>query len=206
MSIDAKLVKTLREKTGAGMMDCKNALVDSNGDLDKAVDYLRKSGVAKAEKKGTRDTREGLVYSYIHAGGRLGVLLELNCETDFVAKTDGFTELSHNLAMQIAATNPLSLDRESIDDEIIAREKEIFTDQAKSESKPDNIIEKMVEGRLSKFFQESCLLEQTYIKDPDKKVSDLLTETIATLGENISINRFIRFAVGETPASSNGQQ
>ena len=206
MSIDARLVKTLREKTGAGMMDCKNALVDSNGDLDKAVDYLRKSGVAKAEKKGTRDTREGLVYSYIHAGGRLGVLLELNCETDFVAKTDGFTELAHNLAMQIAATNPLSLDRESIDDEIIAREKEIFTDQAKSEGKPDNIIEKMVEGRLSKFFQESCLLEQTYIKDPDKKVSDLLTETIATLGENISINRFIRFAVGENPASSNGQQ
>ena len=206
MSIDARLVKTLREKTGAGMMDCKNALVDSNGDLDKAVDYLRKSGVAKAEKKGTRDTREGLVYSYIHAGGRLGVLLELNCETDFVAKTDGFTELAHNLAMQIAATNPLSLDRESIDDEIIAREKEIFTDQAKSEGKPDNIIEKMVEGRLSKFFQESCLLEQTYIKDPNKKVSDLLTETIATLGENISINRFIRFAVGENPASSNGQQ
>ena len=206
MSIDAKLVKTLREKTGAGMMDCKNALVDSNGDLDKAVDYLRKSGVAKAEKKGTRDTREGLVYSYIHAGGRLGVLLELNCETDFVAKTDGFTELAHNLAMQIAATNPLSLDRKSIDNEIIAREKEIFTDQAKSEGKPDNIIEKMVEGRLSKFFQESCLLDQTYIKDPDKKVSDLLTETIATLGENISINRFIRFAVGENPASSNGQQ
>tara|TARA_B100000214_G_scaffold374980_1_gene359469 strand:+ start:1001 stop:1621 length:621 start_codon:yes stop_codon:yes gene_type:complete len=206
MSIDAKLVKTLREKTGAGMMDCKNALVDSKGDLDKAVDYLRKSGVAKAEKKGTRDTREGLVYSYIHAGGRLGVLLELNCETDFVAKTDGFTELAHNLAMQIAATNPLSLDRESIDSEIIAREKEIYTDQAKSEGKPDNIIEKMVEGRLSKFFQESCLLEQTYIKDPDKKVSDLLTETIATLGENISLNRFIRFAVGENPASSNGQQ
>ena len=206
MGIDAKLVKTLREKTGAGMMDCKNALVDSEGDLEKAVDYLRKSGVAKAEKKGTRDTREGLVYSYIHAGWRLGVLLELNCETDFVAKTDGFTELAHNLAMQIAATNPLSLDRESIDDEIIAREKEIFTDQAKSEGKPDNIIEKMVEGRLSKFFQESCLLEQTYIKDPDKKVSDLFTETIATLGENISINRFIRFAVGENPASSNGQQ
>ena len=206
MSIDAKLVKTLREKTGAGMMDCKNALVDSNGDLDKAVDYLRKSGVAKAEKKGTRDTREGLVYSYIHAGGRLGVLLELNCETDFVAKTDGFTELAHNLAMQIAATNPLGLDRKSIDDSIILREKEIFSDQAKAEGKPDNIIEKMVEGRLAKFYQESCLLDQTYIKDPDKKVTDILTETIATLGENISINRFIRFAVGETPAPSNGQQ
>ena len=206
MSIDAKLVKSLREKTGAGMMDCKKALVDSNGDLDKAVDYLRKSGIAKAEKKGTRDTREGLVYSYIHAGGRLGVLLELNCETDFVAKTDGFTELAHNLAMQIAATNPLGLDRKSIDDSIILREKEIFSDQAKAEGKPDNTIEKMVEGRLANFYQESCLLDQTYIKDPDKKVTDILTETIATLGENISINRFIRFAVGETPAPSNGQQ
>ena len=206
MGIDAKLVKTLREKTGAGMMDCKNALVDSEGDLEKAVDYLRKSGVAKAEKKGTRDTREGLVYSYIHAGGRLGVLLELNCETDFVAKTDGFTELAHNISMQIAATNPLSLDRESIDPTVISREKEIFTDQAKAEGKPDNIIEKMVEGRLSKFYQESCLMDQTYIKDPDKKISDLLTETIATLGENISINQFIRFAVGENPALTNGQK
>ena len=206
MSKDAKLVKSLREKTGAGMMDCKKALVDSNGDLDKAVDYLRKSGIAKAEKKGTRDTREGLVYSYIHAVGRLGVLLELNCETDFVAKTDGFTELAHNLAMQIAATNPLGLDRKSIDDSIILREKEIFSDQAKAEGKPDNIIEKMVEGRLAKFYQESCLLDQTYIKDTDKKVTEILTETIATLGENISINRFIRFAVGETPAPSNGQQ
>ena len=206
MDIDAKLVKTLREKTGAGMMDCKNALVDSEGDLEKAVDYLRKSGVAKAEKKGTRDTREGLVYSYIHAGGRLGVLLELNCETDFVAKTDGFTELAHNISMQIAATNPLSLDRESIDPTVISREKEIFTDQAKAEGKPDNIIEKMVEGRLSKFYQESCLMDQTYIKDPDKKISDLLTETIATLGENISINQFIRFAVGENPALTNGQK
>ena len=206
MGIDAKLVKTLREKTGAGMMDCKNALVDSEGDLEKAVDYLRKSGVAKAEKKGTRDTREGLVYSYIHAGGRLGVLLELNCETDFVAKTDGFTELAHNISMQIAATNPLSLNRESIDPTVISREKEIFTDQAKAEGKPDNIIEKMVEGRLSKFYQESCLMDQTYIKDPDKKISDLLTETIATLGENISINRFIRFAVGENPALTNEQE
>ena len=197
MGIDAKLVKTLREKTGAGMMDCKKALVQSEGDLNKAVDNLRKSGITKAEKKGTRDTREGLVYSYIHAGGRLGVLLELNCETDFVAKTDGFTELAHNLSMQIAATNPVALDRESISVSLISREKEIFTEQAKSEGKPKNIIEKMVEGRLTKFFQESCLMEQTYIKDPDKKINDLLTATIATLGENISINRFIRFAIGE---------
>ena len=205
MSIDAKLVKTLRDKTGAGMMDCKKALVESDGDLEKAIDHLRKSGIAKAEKKGSRDTKDGLVYSYIHAGGRLGVLVELNCETDFVAKTEGFNELAHNLAMQIAATNPLALDRKSVDRAVVQREKEIFTDQAKSAGKPENIIEKMVEGRLNKFFQESCLLDQTYIKDPDKKVNDLLTETIATLGENISINRFVRFAIGESDTSQNGQ-
>ncbi len=198
MTIDAKLVKTLREKTGAGMMDCKKALVASDGDLNQAIDNLRKSGIAKAEKKGTRDTREGLVYSYIHAGGRLGVLLEINCETDFVAKTDGFNELAHNLAMQIAATNPISLDRETLDESLVSREKEIFRDQAKSEGKPENIIEKMVEGRLTKFFQESCLLEQTYIKDSDKKINDIMTEAIATLGENISINRFTRFSIGES--------
>ena len=206
MGIDAKLVKDLRDKTGAGMMDCKKALVDSEGDINLALDNLRKSGIAKAEKKGTRETKEGLVYSYIHAGGRLGVLLELNCETDFVAKTDGFIELSHNLAMQIAATNPLALDRESIDESVINREREIYSDQAKSEGKPENIIEKMVEGRLTKFFQESCLMEQTYIKDSDKKVIDIFTETIASLGENISINRFVRFAIGESsPDSSNGK-
>ena len=206
MGIDAKLVKNLRDKTGAGMMDCKKALVDSKGDINLALDNLRKSGIAKAEKKGARETREGLVYSYIHAGGRLGVLLELNCETDFVAKTDGFIELSHNLAMQIAATNPLALDRESIDESVINREREIYSDQAKSEGKPENIIEKMVEGRLTKFFQESCLMEQTYIKDSDKKVIDIFTETIASLGENISINRFVRFAIGESSLdSSNGK-
>ena len=205
MSIDAKLVKTLRDKTGAGMMDCKKALVKSNGDLDKAVDHLRKSGVAKAEKKGTREAKEGLIYSYIHAGGRLGVLVELNCETDFVAKTDGFTELAHNLAMQIAATNPVALDRDSIDKATIARERDIFTEQAKSQGKPDNIIERMVEGRINKFYQESCLMDQTYIKDPDKKVRDLITEIVSTLGENISINRYIRFAIGESDSSSNGQ-
>ncbi len=206
MAIDAKLVKNLREKTGAGMMDCKKALIDSDGDLDKAVDNLRKSGIAKAEKKGTRETKEGIVYSYIHAGGRLGVLLEINCETDFVAKTDGFTELAHNLAMQIAATNPVALNRESLQESLVSREREIFTDQAKSEGKPDNIIEKMVEGRLTKFYQESCLMEQTYIKDSDKKVNDIFTETIATLGENISINRFVRFAIGESSElPSNGK-
>ena len=198
LTIDANTVKQLRDKTGAGMMDCKNALKESNGDLDGAIDYLRKSGAAKAEKKGSRATKEGLVYSYIHAGGRLGVMIEVNCETDFVAKTDGFVELSHNLAMQIAATNPISLDKNSVPDDIITKEKEIYTEQAKSSGKPDNIIEKMVEGRLSKFFQENCLMEQAYIKDSDKKISDLLTETIATLGENITISKFTRFAVGES--------
>jgi len=197
ITIDANTVKQLRDKTGAGMMDCKNALMESNGDLDVAIDYLRKSGAAKAEKKGSRATKEGLVYSYIHAGGRLGVMIEVNCETDFVAKTDGFIELSHNLAMQIAATNPISLDKDSVPEDIIAKEKEIYTEQAKSSGKPDNIIEKMVEGRLSKFFQENCLMEQAYIKDSDKKVADLMTETIATLGENITISKYTRFAVGE---------
>ena len=197
-TIDASTVKQLRDKTGAGMMDCKNALKESNGDLDGAIDYLRKSGAAKAEKKGSRETKEGLVYSYIHAGGRLGVMIEVNCETDFVAKTDGFVELSHNLAMQIAATNPISLDKDSVPDDVIAKEKEIYTEQAKSSGKPDNIIEKMVEGRLSKFFQENCLMEQAYIKDSDKKIADLMTETIATLGENITISKYIRFAVGES--------
>ena len=203
MSIDAKLVKILREKTGAGMMDCKRALEETKGDLEKAVDHLRKMGIAKAEKKGTRETKEGLVYSYIHAGGRLGVLVEVNCETDFVAKTDGFQELVHNLSMQIAATNPQALDRESLTEDVVAREKNIYAEQAQSSGKPANIIEKMVEGRINKFYQEVCLMEQTYIKNPDKKVKDLITESIASLGENISINRYIRFAIGESP--TNGQ-
>ena len=198
MNIDAKLVKTLRDRTGAGMMDCKKALVESDGDIDSAIDFLRKSGIAKAEKKGTRETKEGLVYSYIHSGGRLGVLVELNCETDFVAKTDGFIELAHNIAMQVAATNPVSLDRDAVSKELIDREKEIYLDQAKKEGKPESIIEKMVDGRINKFYQESCLMEQTYIKNQDKKVSDLLSQTISTLGENISINRYIRFAIGES--------
>ena len=197
MKIDAKLVMELRQKTGAGMMDCKKALLESNGSLESAIDHLRKTGITKAEKKGTRQTKEGLIYSYIHAGSRLGVLLEINCETDFVGKTDGFSELAHNIAMQIAATNPISLNIESLDESIVNREKNIFKEQAESQGKPEKIIERMIEGRMQKFFQESCLLEQTYIKDPDKKVKDLITESIATLGENISINRFIRFAIGE---------
>ena len=203
MSIDATIVKKLREITGAGMMDCKKALVETDGDIDKAVDFLRKSGIAKAEKKGERTAKEGLVFSYIHHGGRLGVLLELNCETDFVAKTDGFSDLANNISMQIAATNPLSISRDEIDQSVLDREKEIFADQAKESGKPDNIIDKIVEGRVEKFFAESCLLEQQYIKDPDRKILDLITESVATLGENIVVNRFIRFAIGES--SLNGK-
>ena len=203
MSIDAKIVKELRDKTGAGMMDCKRALVDTDGDLEKAVEALRKSGVAKAEKKGTRSAQEGLVYSYIHHGGRLGVLVEVNCETDFVAKTDGFKELVHNLAIQIAATNPVSVSREQVPVELVKSEQDIYTEQAKNSKKPDKVIEKIVVGKMDKYFQEICLLEQPFIKDPDKIVKDLITESIATLGENISVGRYIRYAVGE---SNNGQQ
>ena len=203
MSIDAKIVKELRDKTGAGMMDCKRALVDTDGNLEKAVEALRKAGVAKAEKKGTRSAQEGLVYSYIHHGGRLGVLVEVNCETDFVAKTDGFKELVHNLAIQIAATNPVSVSREQVPEELVKSEQDIYTEQAKYSKKPDKVIEKIVAGKMDKYFQEICLLEQPFIKDPDKIVKDLITESIATLGENISVGRYIRYAVGE---SNNGQQ
>ena len=201
--ITAKLVKELRDKTAAGMMDCKRALVDTNGDLEKAVEALRKAGVAKAANKGTRSAKEGLVFSYIHHGGRLGVLVEVNCETDFVAKTDGFKELVHNLAIQIAATNPVSVSREQVPEELVKSEEDIYTEQAKNSKKPDKVIEKIVSGKMDKYFQEICLLEQPFIKDPDKIVKDLITESIATLGENISVGRYIRYAVGE---SNNGQQ
>ena len=203
MSIDAKIVKELRDKTGAGMMDCKRALVDTDGDLVKAVEALRKAGVTKAEKRGLRSAQDGLVYSYIHHGGRLGVLVEVNCETDFVAKTDGFKELVHNLAIQIAATNPVSVSREQVPEELVKSEQDIYTEQVKNSKKPDKMIEKIVTGKMDKYFQEICLLEQPFIKDPDKIVKDLITESIATLGENISVGRYIRYAVGE---SNNGQQ
>ena len=198
MSIDASIVKQLREKTGAGMMDCKKALVETAGNVDEAVNYLRKSGIAKAEKKSDRVAKEGLVFSYIHHGGRLGVLVELNCETDFVAKTDGFSDLAHNISMQIAATNPLTITRDEIDQSLLDKEKEIFSDQAKESGKPKEIIDKIVEGQFEKFYAESCLLEQQFIKDPDRKISDLISEAVSTLGENIVINRFSRFSVGES--------
>ncbi len=202
MTISAESVKELRERTGAGMMDCKKALVKSDGDLDKAIDFLRKSGIAKAEKKGSRTASEGIIYSYIHHGDKLGVLLELNCETDFVAKTEGFNMLASNLAMQIAATNPVSVDRDSVDKNFLQREESIFKEQAMSSGKPENVVDKIVKGKLEKLYSEICLIDQLYIKDTDKKISDLLNEAIATLGENIVITRFIRFAVGENSSPS----
>ena len=204
MTIDASIVKDLRGRTGAGIMDCKEALLDSDGNVEKAVDFLRKKGITKAEKKAGREADQGVVLSYIHPGNRIGVLVEVNCETDFVAKTDRFQTFVKDVAMQIAATNPLSVTRDGIDSVVVDKEKEIFTEQAKLSGKPDNVLEKIIEGRIEKFYQENCLLEQSFIKDSDKSVKDILMETIATLGENISIARFSRFEVGDV-LSSNGQ-
>ena len=197
MSINAQQVKELRDKSGVGMMDCKKALVESNGDIDKAFDILRKSGIAKAKKKSGRDAKEGLIFSYIHPGSKLGVILELNCETDFVANTDDFTDLAKEISMHIAATSPISVNIEDVGDDVISKEKEIFIDQAKNSGKPDNIIEKMVEGRIKKFYQENVLLEQTFVKDPSKTIKDLIAEKVGVLGENILISRFSRYQIGE---------
>lgn len=195
--ITAAMVKELRERTGAGMMDCKNALVAMDGDMEKAIDELRTKGLAKAAKKASRVASEGIVISYIHGGGRIGVLVEVNCETDFVAKTDQFKELAHNIAMQIAAANPDYVVREEVPESVIDHEKEILKAQALEEGKPEKVVEKMVEGRIEKFFKEHCLMEQQYIKDPDKNIKDLLHETIAKIGENINVRRFARYEVGE---------
>ena len=190
MAISASQVKELRDRSGVGMMDCKKALQESNGDLEKAFDYLRKVGVAKAQKKEGRSTKEGLVVSYIHPGSKLGVLLEINCETDFVAKTDDFQNLAKDVAMHIAASDPISISVEDVSNDIIEKEKEIYTEQAKNSGKPDNIIEKMIEGRIVKFYKENVLMEQGFVKDPDKTIKDLITENVAKLGENIIIKRF----------------
>ncbi len=197
MSISADKVKELREKTGVGIMECKSALTETNGDLDKAVDLLRKKGIASAEKRAGRETKEGMIEAYIHPGSRLGVLVEVNCETDFVAKTDDFRGFVKDIAMQIAATNARVVDREEFSPEEIEKEKEIYTQQAKNEGKPENIIERFVNGKLEKFYQESVLLEQSFIKDPNKNVNELLTEVIAKTGENIQIKRFVRYQLGE---------
>ena len=197
MEITASLVKELRDRSGVGMMECKKALVETGGNIDKAFDYLRKAGAAKALKKEGREAKEGVVLSYIHPGAKLGVLLELNCETDFVAKTDDFVNLGNDIAMHIAATDPLAVSSDNISNEIIEKEKEIYTEQAKKTNKPAEIIEKMVEGRLKKFFKENVLIEQDFVKDPNKTIKDIITDTVGKLGENIVITRFKRFQLGE---------
>lgn len=197
MAIDAGLVKELREKTGAGILDCQKALKETAGDLEKAVDFLRQKGLASAHKKTGRATNEGLVEAYIHAGGRLGVMVELNCETDFVARTDEFTQLARDLAMHIAASDPRYIRREEVPPEAVEREKEIFRGQAKESGKPPAVVDKIASGKLEKFYAETCLMEQGFIKSPDTTIEDLLKEKIAKLGENISVRRFIRFRLGE---------
>jgi elongation factor Ts len=195
--IKAALVKDLRDKTGAGMMDCKKALTDADGDFEKALDILRKKGRAKAAKRADREAKEGVIYSYIHPGSKLGVLVEVNCETDFVANTDDFQNFAKNVSMHIAAANPLVVSREQLDEAIVAKEMEIFKEQAKASGKPDNIIEKIAQGRLEKYYSEVCLMEQAYVRDMDKTVKDLMTEAIAKVGENINIKRFARYKIGE---------
>ena len=197
MAISATQVKELRDRSGVGMMDCKKALQESDGDLEKAFDYLRKVGVAKAQKKEGRSTKEGLVVSYIHPGSKLGVILELNCETDFVAKTDDFLQLGNDIAMHIAATNPLGVDSGDISEDVLSREKAIYVEQANSSNKPADIIEKMVDGRVKKFFKENVLIEQEFVKDPNKTIKDIITDTIGKLGENIVVSRFQRFQLGD---------
>ncbi|MEJ2690638.1 MAG: translation elongation factor Ts [Deltaproteobacteria bacterium] len=197
MTITSQMVKELREKTNAGMMDCKKALTETGGDMEKAVDLLRQKGLAVAQKRAGRATSEGVVQTYIHGGGKLGVMVEVNCETDFVAKTDGFIEFARDIAMHVAASNPVSISREEVPAELIEREKAIFTQQAIDSGKPANIAEKIVLGRMDKFFAENCLLEQKFVKNPDISIQDLLNELVAKMGENISIKRFARFQVGE---------
>ncbi|ARU62486.1 elongation factor Ts [Tumebacillus avium] len=197
MTISAGLVKELREKTGAGMMDCKRALVETDGDMEKAIDFLREKGLAAAAKKSGRIAAEGLVESYIHAGGKIGVLLEINCETDFVAKNDDFRGFVRDIAMHIAAAKPTYLTREEVPQDVIEHEKEILRAQALNEGKPENIVDKMVEGRVQKYYKENCLLEQGFVKDPDKSIETIVKEKISTIGENINIRRFVRWEMGE---------
>ena len=197
-TINAAMVKQLREKTGAGIMDCKEALSECNANLDQAVDYLRKKGLATAQKRAGRAMSEGVIQPYIHMGGKLGVLVEINCETDFVAKTEDFKEFAKNIAMHIAASNPVGIVAEDVPAEIIEKEKEIYRAQAREMGKPEKMIDKIAEGKLNKFFKESCLMNQAYVRNPDVTVADVLNEVIAKIGENITIKRFVRFQVGES--------
>jgi len=197
MAVSAAMVKELREKTGAGMLDCKKALEEANGDMTRAVEILREKGLSAAAKKAGRIATEGAVESYIHGGGKIGVLVEVNCETDFVGKNSEFREFVRDIAMHIAASNPQYVSREEVPAEVIEKEKEILRAQALNEGKPEKIVEKMVEGRINKFYEENCLLEQAFVKDPDKTIAQLVSEKIASIGENITIRRFARFELGE---------
>ena len=193
----AQDVKTLRERTGAGMMDCKKAMVETDGDMEKAIELLREKGLAAAAKKAGRIAAEGVVDSYIHMGGRIGVLVEVNCETDFVAKTDDFRNLVHDVALQIAAANPTYVNPEDVPAAVLEAEKEILRAQALNEGKPEKIVEKMVEGRIKKYYEDNCLMNQRFVKDPDVTIGQLVTEKTAKIGEKISIRRFVRFEMGE---------
>ena len=197
MALDMESVKELRARTGAGVLDCKKALAECGDDVEKAVDYLREKGLAKAAKKVGRTAAQGLVFSYIHTNGKIGVLVELNCETDFVARTDEFQQLGHEIAMQIAAANPQYVSPEEVPSDDLEREKEIYRNQALEEGKPAHIVDKIAEGRVNKFYEETCLLEQNYIRDPDRKIKDMVIENIAKMGENIVVRRFARYSIGE---------
>lgn len=196
MNITSQMVKDLRDKTGVGMMDCKKALSENAGDMEKAIDFLRLKGLAVAAKRAGRATSEGIVETYIHAGGKLGVMVELNCETDFVAKTDGFREFARDVAMHIAAANPVSLSRDDVPADIVERERQIYVQQALESGKPENIVEKMVSGKIDRYLSEICLLEQQFVKNPEKSIQDMLTDLVGKMGENVSIKRFARFQVG----------
>jgi len=198
LTVSTSQVKELREKTGVGIMDCKTALKECDGDINKAIDYLRKKGIATAKKRSSRTTSQGQVMSYIHAGGKIGVLVEVNCETDFTGKNEDFAIFVKDLAIQIAATSPVAIDRESIPQDILEKEREIYATQAKESGKPEKVIEKIVEGKLKKFFAEACLLEQPFVKNPDITIQDLINEMIAKTGENIVMRRFVRFQLGES--------
>ena len=196
--ISSEVVKKLRDKTGAGMMDCKNALMATNGDMEQAIDYLRKKGAAVAAKRADRETNQGVVEAYIHAGGRIGAMVELNCETDFVAKTPGFKQLAHDIAMQVAAMSPQYVSRDQIPQAVIEKELEIYKVQAKNEGKPAQIAEKISQGRLEKFYQETVLIEQSFIKDSGKTIKDIIDEETAKVGEKITVRRFLRYHLGES--------
>lgn len=196
MAISAKDVMKLRALTNVGMMDCKKALIETKGDMDAAVKYLREKGISKAAKKAERETKEGRIYSYIHGQGKIGVMLELNCETDFVARNENFIELCKNIAMHIAATNPLAISEDDLDQKLVEQEREIYRNKAINDGKPEKIVDKIVDGQIQKYKKQNCLLDQEYVKDPDKTIKEILQEAIMTLGENIQISRFVRYSLG----------